>query len=215
MNLPTKITFSRIVATVLMLITLFVLSIVKPEINPIGNTPLTWVYLGLFVFFVLASYTDHLDGSIARKRNMVTDLGKFLDPIADKLLINSLIIFLSIPGTIYAGQMAFPYWCAIILIVRDLIIDALRQMAAIKGTVIPANIWGKLKTVLEMVCIGAIMLNGFPFSYFDANWGAFRIAYIFVYLATIASVVSGAIYIYQGRAAFLDKKEDKQEDGTK
>ena len=139
MNLPTKITFSRIVATVLMLITLFVLSIVKPEINPIGNTPLTWVYLGLFVFFVLASYTDHLDGSIARKRNMVTDLGKFLDPIADKLLINSLIIFLSIPGTIYDGQMAFPYWCAIILIVRDLIIDALRQMAAIKGTVIIAG----------------------------------------------------------------------------
>lgn len=211
MNLPTKITFSRIVATVLMLITLFVLSIVKPEINPIGNTPLTWVYLGLFVFFVLASYTDHLDGSIARKRNMVTDLGKFLDPIADKLLINSLIIFLSIPGTIYDGQMAFPYWCAIILIVRDLIIDALRQMAAIKGTVIPANIWGKLKTVLEMVCIGAIMLNGFPFSYFDASWGPFRIAYIFVYLATIASVVSGAIYLYQGREAFLGKKED----GTK
>ena len=211
MNLPTKITFSRIVATVLMLITLFVLSIVKPEINPIGNTPLTWVYLGLFVFFVLASYTDHLDGSIARKRNMVTDLGKFLDPIADKLLINSLIIFLSIPGTIYDGQMAFPYWCAIILIVRDLIIDALRQMAAIKGTVIPANIWGKLKTVLEMACIGAIMLNGFPFSYFDASWGPFRIAYIFVYLATIASVVSGAIYLYQGREAFLGKKED----GTK
>lgn len=211
MNLPTKITFSRIVATVLMLVTLFVLSIVKPEINPIGNTPLTWVYLGLFVFFVLASYTDHLDGSIARKRNMVTDLGKFLDPIADKLLINSLIIFLSIPGRIYDGQMAFPYWCAIILIVRDLIIDALRQMAAIKGTVIPANIWGKLKTVLEMVCIGAIMLNGFPFSYFDASWGPFRIAYIFVYLATIASVVSGAIYLYQGREAFLGKKED----GTK
>jgi len=211
MNLPTKITFSRIVATVLMLLTLFVLSIVKPEINPIGNTPLTWVYLGLFVFFVLASYTDHLDGSIARKRNMVTDLGKFLDPIADKLLINSLIIFLSIPGTIYGGQMAFPYWCAIILIVRDLVIDALRQMAAIKGTVIPANIWGKLKTVLEMVCIGAILLNGFPFSYFDANWGAFRIAYIFVYLATIASVVSGAIYLYQGREVFLGKKED----GTK
>ena len=211
MNLPTKITFSRIVATVLMLVTLFVLSIVKPEINPIGDTPLTWVYLGLFVFFVLASYTDHLDGSIARKRNMVTDLGKFLDPIADKLLINSLIIFLAIPKTIYNEQMTFPYWCAIVLIVRDLIIDALRQMAAIKGTVIPANIWGKLKTVLEMVSIGAIMLNGFPFSYFDASWGPFRIAYIFVYLATIASVVSGAIYLYQGREAFLGKKEN----GTK
>ncbi|MCR5309753.1 MAG: CDP-diacylglycerol--glycerol-3-phosphate 3-phosphatidyltransferase [Bacilli bacterium] len=211
MNLPTKITFSRIIATVLMLIFLFVMSLVKPEIHTIGDTPLTWVYLGLFIFFVLASYTDHLDGSIARKRNMVTDLGKFLDPIADKLLINSLIIFLAIPGTIYSGQIAFPYWCAIILIIRDLIIDALRQMAAIKGTVIPANIWGKLKTVLEMVCIGVILLNDFPFSYFDASWGAFRIAYIFVYLATVASVVSGAIYMYKGREVFLGKKID----GTK
>ena len=210
MNLPTKITFSRIVATVVMLVTLFVLTIVKPNITPIGDTPLTWLYLGLFIFFVIASYTDHLDGKIARKYNMITDLGKFLDPIADKMLINSLVIFLSIPGVLYSGQMAFPYWCAIILIVRDLIIDALRQMSAIKGTVIPANIWGKLKTVLEMVAIGAILLNGWPFSYFDASWGAFRVANIFVYLATITSVVSGAIYMYQGRAAFLDKK-----DGTK
>lgn len=210
MNLPTKITFSRIVATLVMLITLFVLSIVKPTITTIGDTPLTWLYLALFVFFVLASYTDHLDGKIARKYNMITDLGKFLDPIADKMLVNSFVIFLSIPGALYSGQMAFPYWCTIILIVRDLIIDALRQMSAIKGTVIPANIWGKLKTVLEMVAIGAILLNGWPFSYFDATWGAFRIAYIFVYLATIASVVSGVIYIYKGREAFLDKK-----DGTK
>ena len=119
------------------------------------------------------------------------------------------------PGAIYVEQMAFPYWCAIILIVRDLVIDALRQMAAIKGTVIPANKWGKLKTVLEMVCIGAILLNDFPFSYFDSEWGAFRVAYLLVYAATIASVVSGAIYMYQGRAAFLDKKEEKAEDGTK
>lgn len=210
MNLPTKITFSRIVATVAILIALFVLTIVKPNIEPIGDTPLTWLYLGLFVFFVLASYTDHLDGKIARKYNMITDLGKFLDPIADKMLVNSFVIFLSIPGVLYEGQMAFPYWCAIILIIRDLIIDALRQIAAAKGTVIPANIWGKLKTVLEMVAIGAILLNDFPFSYFDSNWGAFKISNIFVYLATITSVVSGVIYLYQGRAAFLDKK-----DGTK
>lgn len=210
MNLPTKITFSRIIATVIMLVTLFVLWIVQPTITPIGNTPLTPVYLALFVFFVLASYTDHLDGKIARKYNMITDLGKFLDPIADKMLVNSMIIFLSIPGALYAGQIAFPFWCAIILIVRDLIVDALRQMAATKGVVIAANIWGKLKTVLEMVCIGVILLNDWPFSYFDASWGAFRISYIFVYLATIASLVSGAIYLYRGREVFLGKK-----DGTK
>ena len=210
MNLPTKITFSRIVATVVMLITLFVLTIIKPELTTVGDSKLTWVYLGLFIFFVLASYTDHLDGKIARKYNMITDLGKFLDPIADKMLVNSLVIFLSIPGVLYAEQIAFPYWCAIILIIRDLIIDAYRQMAAAKGSVVGANIWGKLKTVLEMVSIGVILLNDYPFAFFDASWGAFRISNIFVYLATIASVVSGAIYLYRGREVFLGKK-----DGTK
>lgn len=208
MNLPTKITFSRIVATVVMLVTLFVLTIVKPTIKPIGETPLTWLYLGLFVFFVIASYTDHLDGSIARKRNMITDLGKFLDPIADKMLVNSLVIFLSIPGVLYEGQMAFPYWCAVILIVRDIIIDALRSMAASQGRVIAASIWGKLKTVLEMVCIGAILLNDFPFSYFDSAWPvALKIPSILVYLATIASVVSGAIYLIKNKDVFVGKKD--------
>lgn len=206
MNLPTKITFSRIIATVLMLVTLFILTIVKPNFSTIGDSKLTYIYLGLFIFFALASYTDHLDGKIARKYNMITDLGKFLDPIADKMLVNSLIIFLSIPAVLYSEQVAFPFWCAIILIVRDLIIDAYRQMAAAKGTVVGANIWGKLKTVLEMVSIGVILLNDYPFAFFDESWGAFRICYIFVYAATIASVVSGAIYLYRGKEVFLGEK---------
>ena len=211
MNLPTKITFSRIVATIVMLITLFVLSIVKPTITTIGNTPLTWLNIALFVFFVIASYTDHLDGKIARSRNMVTDLGKFLDPIADKLLVNSLVIFLSIPGVLFAGQIAFPYWCAIILVLRDIIVDALRFMAATKGRVIGANIFGKLKTVLEMVCIGAILLNDFPFSYFDSSWiEPLRITNILVYLATIASVVSGAIYLVNNKDVFVGETDGKK-----
>ena len=210
MNLPTKITFSRIIATCIMLLALFFLWVFKPDGGysaQIGDTSLNWIYLALFIFFVIASYTDHLDGKLARKNNQITELGKFLDPIADKLLVNSLVIFLCIPNVLIEGQIAFPFWCVIILITRDIIVDGLRFMAAQKGTVIAANIFGKLKTVLEMVAIGAFLLNDWPFAYFDTNWGAFRISYILAYLATIASVVSGIIYLVQNKSAFIEEKK--------
>ena len=217
MNLPTKITFTRIVMIVVMIITLFVLNVVN-SINgwqtfELGNTGINLVFLILFIFFVIASYTDHLDGYLARKNNQVKDLGKFLDPVADKLLINSLVIFLAapavfvpyIPGAL--NQVGFNVWCVIILAARDIVVDALRFIGASKGKVIAANIFGKLKTVLEMVAIGVVLLNSFPFRYFDASWPAgLHIADIFVYLATAASLISGIIYVVQNRHVF---KEDK------
>ena len=219
MNLPTKITVTRIVSIVVMMVTLFVLAIVN-QINhwqtiEIANTGINLVFLIIFVFFLIASYTDHLDGYLARKNNQVTDLGKFLDPVADKLLINSLVIFLVapsvfaryIPGSCYP-LITFNVWCAILLVARDIVVDALRFIAASKGKVIAANIFGKLKTVLEMVAICAVLLNGFPFRYFDANWPeGLHIADFLVYLATLASLVSGFIYVYQNRHVF--KSEDK------
>ena len=219
MNTPTKITSARIIAIVLMIITLFVLSVIPGwKTIEIPTTGINLVFLILFVFFVLACYTDHLDGHLARKNNQVTDLGKFLDPVADKLLINSLVIFLIAP-TIFAPYIPVPQdggpiisfnvWCAIILVARDIVVDALRFIAASKGKVIAANIFGKLKTVLEMVAIGAVLLNGFPFRYFDANWPAgLHIADFLVYLATIASFVSGVIYVVQNRHVFKEEKKD-------
>ena len=214
MNLPTKITVTRIVAIVIMIITLFVLSVIPGwQTIEIGNTGINLVFLIIFAFFVLASFTDYLDGHLARKNNQVTDLGKFLDPVADKLLINSLVIFLIapsifapyIPGAL--GQVGFNMWCAIILVARDIVVDALRFIAASKGKVISANIFGKLKTVLEMVAIGVVLLNGFPFRYFDATWPAgLHIADFLVYLCTLASLLSGIIYVVQNRHVF---KEDK------
>ena len=218
MNLPTKITVTRIVSIVLMMVTLFVLAIIN-QINgwqtiEIGNTGINLVFLIIFVFFLIASYTDHLDGHLARKNNQVTDLGKFLDPVADKLLINSLVIFLVAPS-VFARYIpldcypliTFNVWCAILLVARDIVVDALRFIAASKGKVIAANIFGKLKTVLEMVAICAVLLNGFPFRYFDAGWPeGLHIADFLVYLATLASLVSGFIYVYQNRHVF---KEDK------
>ena len=200
MNLPTKITFSRIIAIVVMIITLLVLYFVglaNPEflIPDIPHTGINWLYFGLFIFFVLASFTDFLDGHLARKNNQVTNLGKFLDPVADKLLVNSMVIFLIAPAS-YAhnGQINFSIWCAILLVARDIVVDALRFIAAQKGVVIAANIFGKMKTVLEMIAVSLVLLNGWPFIYFDAEWPV-RIADIFVYLCTAASLMSGIIYM--------------------
>lgn len=220
MNLPTKITFTRIIMIAVMIITLFILNVVNGingwQTFELGNTGINLVFLILFAFFVIASYTDHLDGYLARKNNQVTDLGKFLDPVADKLLINSLVIFLAAPS-VFARYVpngesvaSFNVWCVILLVARDIVVDALRFIGAAKGKVIAANIFGKLKTVLEMVAIGAVLLNGFPFRYFDANWPAgLHVADFLVYLATIASVVSGVIYVYQNRHVFKENKKDE------
>lgn len=216
MNLPTKITVCRIVAIIGMILTLFILNVIPGwQTIEIPTTGINVVFLIIFVFFVLASFTDYLDGHLARKNNQVTDLGKFLDPVADKLLVNSIVVFLTAPSVFarYIPSDCYPLisfnvWCAILLVARDIVVDALRFIAASKGKVIAANIFGKLKTVFEMIAICAVLLNGFPFRYFDASWPTgLHIADFLVYIATLASIVSGVIYVYQNRAVF--KSEDK------
>ncbi len=210
MNLPTKITFSRIIATVLLIIALFVLSVIPNfKVEALGDTRLNVVFLVLFGFFVIASYTDHLDGKLARKNNQVTDLGKFLDPVADKLLVNTMTIFLCAPAVFapYAAGIQtsfFPVWCVILMIARDTVVDALRFIAAQKGVVIAANIFGKLKTVLQMVAIGAVLLNDFPFHYmYPTNTSPYLTVSMFlVYLATLVSLISGVIYVIQNKKVF-------------
>lgn len=214
MNLPTKITFSRIIATVVLIITLFVLSVIPNLSTPIlGNTRINLIFLIVFVFFVIASYTDHLDGKLARKNNQVTDLGKFLDPVADKLLVSSMLIFLCahyIVAPYAKEQIAFiPVWCVIIMVARDTVVDALRFIAAQKGVVIAANIFGKLKTVLQMVAISCVLLNDFPFHYmYPNNTNPYLTVTMFiVYAATLVSLISGVIYVWQNRKAFLESKK--------
>lgn len=210
MNLPTKITFSRIIATVVLIVALFVMSFLDFKAPVLGNTGINLVFLFVFIFFVIASFTDYLDGHLARKNNQVTNLGKFLDPVADKLLINSMVIFLIAPWMFarYATSqiISFNMWCVIILVVRDIVVDALRFIAAQKNVVIAANIFGKMKTVLEMVAISFVLLNGFPFNYFDANWPAgLHITDFIVYITTAMSLISGIIYVWQNRNVFLEE----------
>ena len=211
MNLPTKITFSRIIATVLLIVALFVLSVIDFESPVLVNTRINVVFLVLFVFFVVASYTDHLDGKLARKNNQVTNLGKFLDPVADKLLISSMLIFLACRDAFsYApSQTAFiPVWCVIIMVARDTVVDAMRFIAAQKNVVIAANIFGKMKTVLQMVAISAVLLNDFPFHYLypDNTNPYITVTAFLVYAATLVSFISGVIYVWQNKHVL---KEDK------
>ncbi len=207
-NIPTKITITRIACVVLLVLLLAVLEVLGHLglfVDPlIGGSGLGVIRLVVALFFIVASATDFLDGYLARKWHQVTTLGKFLDPIADKLLVDALLVYLSFTWSYSEGSLAIPAFCTVIMIARDLVVDGLRQVAAAKGKVLAANIFGKLKTVLQMVAIPLVLLNGWPFTYFDASWGYGRLALCFVYLATLASLLSGIIYVYQNRKVFLE-----------
>ncbi|MBO4540929.1 MAG: CDP-diacylglycerol--glycerol-3-phosphate 3-phosphatidyltransferase [Bacilli bacterium] len=208
-NIPTRITIARIVLIVFLLIGLFVcwiLNLATGWVSPtLGDSPISLVYFVSLLVFVIAAATDALDGYLARKWKQVTDLGKFLDPIADKLLVNSMLIFLCIPWGYAPGQIIIPVFCVILMVVRDLIVDALRFLAAKKDIVIAANIFGKLKTVAQMVAIPFVLMNSWPFLYFDQAWpNEARIANILIYLATVLSLLSGIIYVYQNRGVLKE-----------
>lgn len=212
MNLPNKITISRIALIVLMIISMFVLSFIDFTAINLGNTNINLVYFIYFCLFVVAASTDFLDGYLARKLNQITSFGKFLDPIADKLLNNSLMIFLLVPQTYAPNQrndstmLTILMMCVILMIARDLVVDGVRLVAVSKGKVIAANIFGKCKTVLQMVAIPMLLLNDWPFSYFDSSWPqALQISNVFFYLATLMSLISGVIYLIQNKEVLKDK----------
>ena len=211
MNIPTKITTARIVLVVCLLSFLLVFDFLSKSgvYQPIyfgPNDSINLVYFIAMIVFVIASCTDFVDGYLARKWHQVTDLGKFLDPVADKLLVNSILIYLA---TSHYDNISIPTFAIIIMIARDLVVDALRFVAASKGIVLAANIFGKLKTVFQMVSIPVVLLNGWPFSYFDYGWNSyFRIANILIYLATLMSFLSGVIYLCQNLSVFKEEKHD-------
>lgn len=194
MNLPNKITISRLIIAVIMIFfAVFPWANVDASsiLTTLGNTGFTILDLILAILFVVGSATDAIDGKIARKYNLITNFGKFFDPLADKFLVNSALIFLACYGRI-------PALIIILMIGRDLAVDGIRFMAASKGEVIAANIFGKLKTVFQMVTIPFVMLNGFPFNYLFKEH-----TYIFLdvllSITCAMSLISGFIYLYRGR----------------
>lgn len=214
-NLPTKITIFRIVLSFIIILGLIALYFVDKFM---GDEPyfvaslgfsfeliqgcvvkINYVYVAVFIIFLAASISDCIDGHIARSRNLITDLGKFLDPVADKMLINSLLIFLAIGFPSMnkeGGYLSFHWFLVVLMIVRDLVVDGLRLIGATKNVVISANVYGKLKTIFQMIAIGLVLVNGFPFAIFDANWPEFlHITEIICYIATFISILSGVIYV--------------------
>ena len=221
MNLPNKITISRIVLILLMIVAMFVLAFIPNLANSsnnflqLGDSGINLIYLVFCVVFIVAAVTDFLDGYLARKLNQVTSFGKFLDPIADKLLNNATMIFLLVPQAYAAStQRSEPMMltilmiCVIFMIARDLTVDAMRMIAVQKGKVVAANMFGKAKTVLQMIAIPMLLLNDWPFRFIYGNdWPqALGISNLFFYAATLMSIISGVIYIIQNKEVFKDTK---------
>lgn len=139
----------------------------------------------VLILFAVASFTDFLDGNIARKNNLVTSFGKFIDPIADKLLVNTMFVLFAVQGVVNVIPVIVMIW-------RDTIVDGLRMNASKSGVVVAAGWPGKVKTVLQMFAIIFLLLHNIPFAFFHLP-----VADILVWGAMIASVVSGIKYFIE------------------
>ncbi len=199
MNTPTKLTFLRIVLTILMIIVLifpfYLVGFNFPQIVVSGiYVKLEYVIAG--IIFLIASFTDFLDGYLARKNNQVTDLGKMLDAIADKALVNSALIILAYKGFI---PVAIP----VIIIFRDTIVDAIKMEASRKGKVVAAIKSGKIKTASMMVGLVLTFFYNLPFELWNI-----RVADFLIYFATIMSIVSMIEYFSLNKKLILEPKEN-------
>lgn len=179
MNLPNKLTLLRI-----LIVPFLILVMLLPEFTSFPADTSAWIAA---VLFIIAGITDTFDGRIARARHLITDFGKFMDPIADKLLTCSCFIMLTYTGKLHPVA-------TIIFIARELIISGFRLVAAAKGVVIAADSLGKIKTLLQMIFIPALILSDCtPFSllqpYYDLFWT------IIVWITVIISVVSCVRYM--------------------
>ncbi|MDD7739156.1 MAG: CDP-diacylglycerol--glycerol-3-phosphate 3-phosphatidyltransferase [Fusicatenibacter sp.] len=172
MNLPNKLTILRVI-----MIPFFVLFM----LSSLGGDAGKWIAL---VIFIAASLTDTLDGYIARRDHLVTDFGKFMDPLADKLLVCSALIC-------FVEMGKLPAWMVIIIISREFIISGFRLIASDNGVVIAASKWGKLKTISQMVMIVLVI----------ADLGGFFavLEQIFIWLALVLTVVSLIDYLLKNK----------------
>ena len=172
MNLPNKLTILRTIMMPVFLIFLYI-----PGLGMTGDVLAAAI-------FVLASFTDLLDGKIARKYNLVTNFGKFMDPLADKLLVCSALIAL-------VDLNRIPAWVVIIIIAREFIISGFRLVASDNGVVIAANYWGKFKTVSQMAMI-IVLIADFG-GVFD------MVGTVLIWIATALTVISLVDYVWANR----------------
>ena len=192
MNLPNKLTVFRI-----SLVPIMVLIPYLPLEGELFSIPITWVLV--IVLFIMASITDKLDGYLARSRNQVTTFGKFLDPIADKLLVLSAMLMLVESGII-------PAWIPIIIAAREFIVSGIRMLAAGEGNVIAASWLGKIKTVSQMIAITFAFLGNNSFlGFITGNLNGAEL--VINILMTVGMAVAVIATIWSGLDYFMKSKD--------
>ena len=172
MNLPNKLTLARV-----LLIPVFVVLMLAD----LGE----WQKWAALAVFAIASITDLLDGKIARKNNLVTNFGKFMDPVADKLLVSSALICLT-------SMNLIPAWVVIVIIAREFAVSGFRLVAAQQGVVLAAGIWGKIKTTVQMIMI-IVLIASLPGDVF------YWIGQILIYAALALTIISMVDYMWSNR----------------
>lgn len=198
MNLPNKLTMVRIgMAFVIIALLLFpfdAMGIELPKLFVNETIVIDIKYLISGVLFVLASLTDFLDGYIARKYNLVTDFGKMIDAIADKILVNSVLIILCASGFIHPI-------ITVVVIVRDSIVNAIKMVAGNKGKAVAAINSGKWKTAFLMTGIALTLFYNLPFELWN-----FKVSDFLLIIAAVLSVISGVQYYVLNKELIFDKK---------
>ncbi|SDW25783.1 MULTISPECIES: CDP-diacylglycerol--glycerol-3-phosphate 3-phosphatidyltransferase [unclassified Paenibacillus] len=185
MNLANRITLVRIFLVPIIM----VLLLINVDLKPLtyDDFSITWNQILAALVFIVAASTDGLDGYIARKNKIVTNLGKLLDPLADKLLVAAVLISL-------VEMAKLDAWIAIVIISREFAVTGLRQIALLEGSVLAASTWGKWKTAIQITMIIALLLNNFPFAFLD-----FPFDLISSYAAALITVYSGIDYFVKNK----------------
>lgn len=187
MNLANRITLARIFLVPIIMVLLLINVDLKPLTISGSDFSITWNQILAALVFIIAASTDGLDGYIARKNKIVTNLGKLLDPLADKLLVAAVLISL-------VEMSKLDAWIAIVIISREFAVTGLRQIALLEGSVLAASKWGKWKTAVQITMIIALLLNNFPFAFLDIPFDV------------IASYAGALITIYSGIDYFVKNK---------
>ena len=197
MNVPNKITFCRILLSVLLIVLMIFpvgrLGISFPEIKLTADMIIDSRLLICGVIFVIASLTDFLDGYLARKYNLVTDMGKVMDAIADKILVNGVLI-------IFAAQGSLSVVIPVVIVCRDIAVDSIKMVAGQKNGAVAASKAGKVKTACMMVGMSLLFFYDLPFSLFNVY-----IAKILIMIATVLSIISGLQY-FEKNKKFISSK---------
>ena len=195
MNLPNKLTTIRLLSVPLFIIVYLIpyqsLGIEIPVFDVLSKS-LSLLDIILFLIFALSALTDYLDGYIARKQHLITTFGKFIDPIADKLIVNTTLLLLASTHDIH---IIIP----IIMISRDIIVDAIRLVASQKNVVLAASYLGKAKTMTQMIAICLLLLNNIVFAGLHIPMDQ-----IMIWLATLISFVSGVDYFMKNRQYIME-----------